>query len=61
MIRNAAVETEKKIRTIKAAVQPESGSHHPKTFVGMLAGNPSTKMAGLENSFQSEERNSIVE
>ena len=47
LVRNAALEAEKKIRTIKAAVKPESGISCPKTLTGMLAGNPSTKMVGL--------------
>ena len=55
-----SVEAEKKIITIKSAVQPASGSHHPKTFVGMLAGNPSTQMADLVSIFRSEEINSTV-
>ena len=60
MVGNAAVEAEKKIRTIKAAVQSSSGGHNPKKFVGMLAENPSTQIAGLGSSFQSEESNSMV-
>ena len=57
MVRNAAVEVEKKTRTIKAAVKPASGIHHPKIFMGMLAGKPSTQMAGLGSI---EESNSMV-
>ena len=60
MVRNLAVEAEKNIRTIKVAVQSVSGSRHPKTFMGMLAGNPSTQMAGWNSSFQYEESNSMV-
>ena len=60
MVRNLAVETEKKIRTIKSAVQPAIGSRLPKTFMGMLAGNPSIQMAFLVSSFQYEESNSMV-
>ena len=60
MVRNAAVKAEKKIRTIKAAVQPASSILHPKTFMGVLAGNPPTQMAGLGGSFQYEERKSMV-
>ena len=37
LVRNAAVEAEKNTRTTKVAVQPSSGSSHPKTFMGMLA------------------------
>ena len=60
MVRNVAVGVEKKTRTIKAAVQPAIGSHHPKTFMVMLAGNPSTQMSVVFRSFQSEESNSMV-
>ena len=60
LVRSAAVEAENKIRTIKAAVRPESGSRHPKTFMVMLAVNPSTQMAVLGSRFQSEERNYMV-
>ena len=60
MVINAAVEAEKKIRTIKAAVKPASGSRHPKTFMVMLAVNHSIKMSGLVSSFQYEESNSMV-
>ena len=59
-VRNAAVEAEKKIRTIKSAVQPASEICHPKTFMGMLAGNLSTKMSVLGSSFQSEVSNSMI-
>ena len=48
---NMAVESEKNIITVKAAAQPAIGSRHPKTFMGMLARNTSTQMAGLGNSF----------
>ena len=40
MVRKAAVESENKTITIKAAVQPASGIRHLKTFMGMLEGNP---------------------
>ena len=60
LVINAAVEAENKTRTIKAAVQPYIGSCHPKTYVGMLVENPSTKMAGLGSSFQFEESNYMV-
>ena len=36
----AAVESEKKIRTIEASVKPASGSRYNKIFMGMPAGNP---------------------
>ena len=51
LVRNAAVEAEKNIKTIKAAVKPASRSHHPKTFIRMLTGNHSTKMSGLGSRF----------
>ena len=57
LVRNVAVEAEKKITTIKVEVQPASGSRHTKTFMGILSVNPSTKMASLGGSFQSEESN----
>ena len=60
MVRNAAVEAEKNTRTIKAVVQPAIRSRHPSTFMGMIAGNPSTQMAGLGSSFQYKERKYIV-
>ena len=53
------MEAEKNIRKIIVAVQPDSGSRHPMTFVGILGGNPSIKMAGMVSLFQSEEYNSI--
>ena len=43
LVRNAVVETEKKTTTIKAALQPASGSRHPKTFMGMLEITPKQK------------------
>ena len=60
LVRNAEVNAEKKIRTIKAAVQPAGIIRHPKTFMGMLAGNPSTQMDGLGSRFQSEKINSMT-
>ena len=60
LVRNAAVEAEKKTRTIKVLLQQASRSRHTKTFMGMFGGNPSTKMAGLGISFQYEESNSMV-
>ena len=60
LVINAAVEAENKTRTIKLAMQSSIGSRHPKTSMGMLAGNPSTKMAGIISSFQSKESNSMV-
>ena len=60
LVRNAAVEAENKTRTIKQLLQPASGSRHPRTFMGMLGGDPSEKMAGLVSSFQSKESNYMV-
>ena len=60
MVRNAAVESENKTRTIKAAVKPASGSCHPKKIMGMIGVNPSTQMALLGSSFQLEERNYMI-
>ena len=52
LVKNVAVDSEKNIRTIKAEVQPASRSRHPKNFMRMLAGKPSTKMTGLVSRFQ---------
>ena len=60
MVINAAAEAEKKTRTIKAAVQLEIVSHHPRTFMGMIGGNPSIKMDELGRSFQSDENKYMV-
>ena len=60
MPRNAAVESEKKIIAIKAAVQPASGSHNPGKFIGMLGGNPSIQMDGLGSRFQAPDNNYMV-
>ena len=38
---NSAVGAKKNIITITAAVQPEGGSRHPRTLIGMYGGNPS--------------------
>ena len=54
LVINVAVESEKRIVTIKAVVQPESGIRCPRTFLGMLGENLSIQMAGLGSSFQSE-------
>ena len=54
LVINASVESEKRIRTIKSAVQTARRIRHPKTFMGTIAGNPSTQMAGLDSRFQSE-------
>ena len=60
MVRNTALDVEKMIKIIKAAVQPAGGSRHTKIFMGMLGGKPSTQMAGLVSSFKSEESNTMV-
>ena len=39
-VRNAAVEAENNIRTIKATVQPESRIHPPRTLMGIHGRNP---------------------
>ena len=54
LVINAAVEAEKKIRTIKLELQPEIESRNLKTFMGMIGINLSTKMDGLISSFQYE-------
>ena len=60
LVINETVKPEKKFRTTKAAVQPVSGSHYPKTFMGVLAENPSSKISVFGSIFQSEESNSMV-
>ena len=42
LVRNAALEAENKTSTIKAEVKIVSESCHPKTFIRMLGGKPST-------------------
>ena len=59
MVRNAAVEAEKNITTIKSSVKPESGSFHPRTFMGVLGGSPSIQIAVLVSIFQYEYNNSM--
>ena len=56
MVRNAAVEAEKKIRTIKSSVQPADRSRSPRTFMGMLGGKPSTQIDVLGSIFQSDKK-----
>ena len=60
LVRNTAMESEKKIRTIKAAAQTASGSRHLRTFMIMLAGNASTQMSCLVSNFQYEESKSMA-
>ena len=50
-VRNASVDAENKISTIKAVVQPEIGGSHPRTFIVMIGGNPSIQMARLGRRF----------
>ena len=57
---NWAVEEENKMIAIKLAVQPESGSRHPRTFVGMLGENPSIQIAVLGRSFHVAYNNSML-
>ena len=40
LVRNAAVEAEKKIRKIKSVVQPVCGGLHPRGFMSMPGGTP---------------------
>ena len=54
------MDAENNIGTIKAAVQPASGSRHPKTCMVILAGNPSTQISFLGSSFHSEERKYMI-
>ena len=54
MVRNVVVGAEKKIKIIKAEVQPARVSHHPKILLVMLVGNPSKQMAGSGGGFQYE-------
>ena len=60
LVRNSAVEAENKTIKIKVALQTEIRSLHPKIFMGMLTGNPSTQMSGLGSRFHSEECNSRI-
>ena len=60
MVKNTAVESENKIITIKEAVQPARGSRYSRKFMGMIEGNPSTKMTGLGRRFQYEENKYMV-
>ena len=60
LVINIAVEAEKKIRTIKASVQPAGGSLYHRTFMRMTGGRPSIKTAGLISSFISEMKKSMV-
>ena len=57
---NAAAEAEDKIKTIKAAVQPESGGRHSRIFMGMIGLESSIKMDRLGSSFQYEKKNSML-
>ena len=47
-----AVKAENNTRTTKLAVQPAGGSHHPRKFMGVLGGIPSTQMHVLDSSFK---------
>ena len=60
LVINAPLGALKKTRTIKLAVQLASRIRYPRTFVVMLWGNPSSQLAGLGSSFQSEESNSMI-
>ena len=56
MVRNTALDVEKMIKIIKAAVQPAGGSRHTKIFMGMLGGKPSTQIDVLGSIFQSDKK-----
>ena len=60
MVGNATVGAEKRTRTIKVSVQPAIGSHHVKTFMGMLGGDLSKQKSGLVSILQYEESSSMV-
>ena len=57
---NAAVESEKKTITIKAAVQSEGVFLYHRTFVRIPGGITSIKTAGLSIIFKYEGKNSIL-
>ena len=54
LVRNAVVESEKKVIKIKESVQPAGGSLQHRKFMSMPRGSPSIKTAGWISSFQSE-------
>ena len=54
------METEKKIITIKSAVQPVGGGLYHKAFMSMPRGGVSIKTAVLSSSFQSEGKKPMV-
>ena len=60
MVRNVAVESEKKIRTIKVAVHSEGGRYHHRKFMSIPGGIPLIKTAGLSSIFQYDENNFMV-
>ena len=60
MVRNAAVETEKKTRTIKAALQSASRGRHTRKLMGTIGGKSSIKIFILGISFQYDENNSML-
>ena len=60
LVRNATVESENKTRTIKAAVQPAIGGLHTCTFMEMIGGKTSIKMARLGGRFKYEGKNSMA-
>ena len=51
MVRNLAVEAEDKLGTIEAAAKIASGSHHPRTFVGIIGVNPQYRWLDLAVAF----------
>ena len=54
LVRKVAVESEKNIITIKAAVQPSGRILCHKIFMSMPGVSPAIKMSGLSSSFQNE-------
>ena len=60
LVRNAAVEAEKKIRTIKGLLQPEGGNLHHRTFTSIPGVRTSIKTAGFSSIFEAAINNSMV-
>ena len=60
MVINASVESENKIRTTEASLQPAIRVHHTRLFMVMLGGNPSIQMSILGVSFQAGDNNSMI-
>ena len=60
LVINVDVETENKIRTIKAVMKPASRGLHPRTFICMLGEKTSIKMAILGGIFQAGKYNYMM-